>query len=191
MASGQANDAAGWRGTDLASGRRGRRFKSGHPDHKVAGQLPDMRSSVPAQACFVLFWEPICPILGATAASKRTARAWSLDGQPLLGISVLAVLDMPLDELLRSWSPVLRGGRATAAACCQENRDACHGGQDARPRVGQHPRRPRPSACAHMKLAGKSQRTPALTWSDGGAGKEARRWVIRRRTCPLTMGGCW
>jgi hypothetical protein len=32
---------------------------------------------------------------------QRTARAWSLDGQPLLGISVFAVLDMPLDELLR------------------------------------------------------------------------------------------
>lgn len=31
----------------------------------------------------------------------RTARAWSLDGQPLLGISVFAVLDRPLDELLR------------------------------------------------------------------------------------------
>jgi hypothetical protein len=32
---------------------------------------------------------------------QRTARAWSLDGQPLLGISVLAVLGEPLDELLR------------------------------------------------------------------------------------------
>ena len=30
----------------------------------------------------------------------RTARAWSLDGQPLLGISAFAVLDLPLDELL-------------------------------------------------------------------------------------------
>jgi hypothetical protein len=32
---------------------------------------------------------------------QRTARAWSLDGQPLLGISVFAVLDPPLDDLLR------------------------------------------------------------------------------------------
>jgi hypothetical protein len=28
-------------------------------------------------------------------------RAWSLDGQPLLGISVFAVLGEPLDDLLR------------------------------------------------------------------------------------------
>jgi hypothetical protein len=33
--------------------------------------------------------------------ADRTARAWSLNGQPLLGISVFAVLDMPLDDLLR------------------------------------------------------------------------------------------
>jgi hypothetical protein len=32
---------------------------------------------------------------------QRTARAWSLDGQPLLGISVFAVLGEPLDDLLR------------------------------------------------------------------------------------------
>ena len=32
---------------------------------------------------------------------QRTARAWSLDGQPLLGMSVFAVLDEPLDNLLR------------------------------------------------------------------------------------------
>ena len=32
---------------------------------------------------------------------QRTARAWSLDGQPLLGMSVFAVLDEPLDDLLR------------------------------------------------------------------------------------------
>lgn len=31
----------------------------------------------------------------------RTARAWSLDGRPLLGISVFAVLDVPLETLLR------------------------------------------------------------------------------------------
>jgi hypothetical protein len=33
--------------------------------------------------------------------AQRTARAWSLDGQSLLGISVFAVHDMPLDDLLR------------------------------------------------------------------------------------------
>jgi hypothetical protein len=32
---------------------------------------------------------------------QRTARAWSLDGQPLVGISVFAVLGEPLDDLLR------------------------------------------------------------------------------------------
>jgi hypothetical protein len=32
--------------------------------------------------------------------AHRTARAWSLDGRPLLGISVFTVLDIPLDELL-------------------------------------------------------------------------------------------
>lgn len=32
--------------------------------------------------------------------AQRTARAWSLDGRPLLGISVFAVQDMPLAELL-------------------------------------------------------------------------------------------
>jgi hypothetical protein len=33
--------------------------------------------------------------------AERTARAWALDGRPLFGISVFAVLDMPLDDLLR------------------------------------------------------------------------------------------
>jgi hypothetical protein len=32
--------------------------------------------------------------------AQRTARAWSLDDRPLLGISVFAALDMPVDELL-------------------------------------------------------------------------------------------
>lgn len=32
--------------------------------------------------------------------ARRTTRAWSLDGQPLLGISVFAVLDISLEELL-------------------------------------------------------------------------------------------
>src|ERR1700690_2444395 len=33
--------------------------------------------------------------------AQRTARAWSLEGQPLLGVSVFAVLDVPLEERLR------------------------------------------------------------------------------------------
>ena len=33
--------------------------------------------------------------------AERTARAWSLDGKPLLGISVFAVLGMPLEVLPR------------------------------------------------------------------------------------------
>lgn len=33
--------------------------------------------------------------------AERTARAWSLDGKPLLGISVFAVLGMPPEVLLR------------------------------------------------------------------------------------------
>ena len=33
--------------------------------------------------------------------AERTARAWSLDAVPLLGISVFAVLGVPLDDLLR------------------------------------------------------------------------------------------
>jgi hypothetical protein len=37
---------------------------------------------------------------GSFCGAQRTARAWSLDGHPLLGISVFAVLDMTLDELL-------------------------------------------------------------------------------------------
>jgi hypothetical protein len=32
--------------------------------------------------------------------AQRTARAWSLDGQPFLGISVFAVLGITLEELL-------------------------------------------------------------------------------------------
>jgi hypothetical protein len=32
--------------------------------------------------------------------AQRTARAWTLDGRPLLGVSVFAVLGMSLEELL-------------------------------------------------------------------------------------------
>jgi hypothetical protein len=33
--------------------------------------------------------------------AERTARAWALDGRPLFGISAFAVLDTPLEDLLR------------------------------------------------------------------------------------------
>lgn len=39
--------------------------------------------------------------------AQRTARHFCLDGEPLLGISVAAALDVPLDELV-SRSPLLR-----------------------------------------------------------------------------------
>jgi hypothetical protein len=37
--------------------------------------------------------------------AHRTARAWSFDGKPLLGISVFAVLDISLGGLLSAASP--------------------------------------------------------------------------------------
>jgi hypothetical protein len=36
------------------------------------------------------------------ADAQRTARRFSMDGQPLLGVSVFVVLDVPLGELLRT-----------------------------------------------------------------------------------------
>ena len=48
--------------------------------------------------------------------AHRTARAWSLDGQPLLGISVFAVLDIPLDELLSARFATYRVIHMPAAA---------------------------------------------------------------------------
>jgi hypothetical protein len=48
--------------------------------------------------------------------ARRTARAWSLDGQPLLGISVFAVLDIPLDELLSARFATYRMIHMPAAA---------------------------------------------------------------------------
>jgi hypothetical protein len=74
-------------------------------DSKTAGDRIEQRSllrdeQAPADATIVVRG-------GSDTRDKlrrhigRTARAWSLDGQPLLGISVFAVLDMPLEELLR------------------------------------------------------------------------------------------
>ncbi len=48
--------------------------------------------------------------------ARRTARAWSLDGQPLLSISVFAVLDIPLDELLSARFATYRMIHMPAAA---------------------------------------------------------------------------
>ena len=48
--------------------------------------------------------------------ARRTTRAWSLDGQPLLGISVFAVLDIPLDELLSARFATCRMIHMPAAA---------------------------------------------------------------------------
>ena len=58
--------------------------------------------------------------------AERTARAWALDGHPLLGISVFAVLDMPLDDLLRRRFNSFRtiyvlqraSWRSPASSCC-------------------------------------------------------------------------
>jgi hypothetical protein len=33
--------------------------------------------------------------------AEQTAQAWALDGRPFLSVSDFAVLDMPLDDLLR------------------------------------------------------------------------------------------
>lgn len=48
--------------------------------------------------------------------ARRTARAWSLDGQPLLGISVFAVLDIALDDLLSARFATYRMIHMPAAA---------------------------------------------------------------------------
>jgi hypothetical protein len=48
--------------------------------------------------------------------ARRTARAWSLDGQPLLGVSVFAVLDISLDELLSARFATYRMIHLPAAA---------------------------------------------------------------------------
>ena len=57
-----------------SSGRRGRRFKSGHPDQIIACQRSDLRSCWLTQVRIVRFWERRCPILGADleAGSART-----------------------------------------------------------------------------------------------------------------------
>ncbi len=51
-------------------------------------------------------------------AARRTARRFSLDGEPLLGISVSAALDVPLDELL-SRAPLFRFPHIYAPAAAQ------------------------------------------------------------------------
>ena len=46
-------------------------------------------------------------IASLRSAAHRTARRFCLDGEPLLGVSVAAALDVPLDELV-SRAPLLR-----------------------------------------------------------------------------------
>jgi hypothetical protein len=48
--------------------------------------------------------------------AHRTARAWSLDGQPLFGISVFAILDIPLEDLLAARFATYRVIHVPAAA---------------------------------------------------------------------------
>ncbi len=47
--------------------------------------------------------------------AERTARAWSLGGVPLLGISVFAVVDRPLEALLRDRFASFRTVHVTTA----------------------------------------------------------------------------
>ena len=47
--------------------------------------------------------------------AARTARAWSLDGQPLFGISVFAVLDRSVDALLQDRFASFRTVHMTSA----------------------------------------------------------------------------
>ena len=46
-------------------------------------------------------------IASLRSAARRTARRFCLDGEPLLGVSVAAALDVPLDELVNR-APLLR-----------------------------------------------------------------------------------
>lgn len=50
----------------------------------------------------------------------RTARAWDLDGAPLHGISVFAVLDQSLDELLRARFTTFRAVHLTTAGALRD-----------------------------------------------------------------------
>lgn len=60
----------------------------------------------PAEAVFLARGGPDS-VASLRSAARRTARRFCLDGEPLLGISVAAALDVPLDELV-SRPPLLR-----------------------------------------------------------------------------------
>lgn len=64
-------------------------------------QRPLLRAELPLAASAVLVRGGSDTLDKLRRHAERTARAWALDGRPLLGISTFAVLDMPLDELLR------------------------------------------------------------------------------------------
>lgn len=57
-------------------------------------------------------------IASLRSAAIRTARRFCLDGEPLLGISVAAALDVPLDELV-SRAPLFRFEHVYAPAVTQ------------------------------------------------------------------------
>jgi hypothetical protein len=63
-------------------------------------------------------WSGAAPVSGDKLArhTHRTARAWSLDGQPLLGISVFAAAGIPPDELLSARFAAYRMIHLPAAA---------------------------------------------------------------------------
>jgi hypothetical protein len=59
---------------------------------------------------------------------RRTARAWSLDGQPLRGIAVFAVLGEPLDDLLRRRFATFRVYLPTVGRLAEHGSSCCRPG---------------------------------------------------------------
>jgi hypothetical protein len=89
-------------GSALRSGRRGRRFKSGHPDHETAGHRTsdDLRSA---------FYPPGCPNLGAKwepILRLGARRWWAAAAKVRLnrGVTLAAVLTVAVATGLLYWS---------------------------------------------------------------------------------------
>jgi len=72
------------------------------------------REAIPDDAVFVVRGGRDTPAKLRQHA-ERTARAWSLDGSPLYGISAFAVLDGTLNELLSSRFSTFRTVHLTSA----------------------------------------------------------------------------
>ena len=70
------------------------------PGQRIEQRLRLRAEQPPAEATLVIRGGRDTPDKLRSHA-QRTARAWSLDGRPLLGISVFAVLDIPPDDLLQ------------------------------------------------------------------------------------------